>query len=267
MTASPTGHPGGPRPDPVFIRSVELEDLTARKLFKGVKKEDLKRLLHNSYSRICKLEARQRLWPSRRGIDHVYVILNGFVVISARSRFRPDVEDKTFLAWRGPEQVIGEMPKDSEPTPATILACDTCELLEMTKEMVMGFLAEKNPIIHRNIANLLLEKMASERRRSDVIQTLLIEMQVAQTLIYLSEERCPESKLKASGPIEIPGPIHQEELGAFVGATRGGVNRPLSAFKKASVITYTRAGKITILDRDELNEIAMNPDRAKLYRS
>jgi CRP-like cAMP-binding protein len=265
MILNPTGRPAGPLPEPAFLESVTLEDFTGSALFKDVKVKDLKKMLHNRYSRICKLDVGERLWTTRRGIDHVYLIIDGYVAISALSRFDPT--RRTFLAWRGPEQIIGEMrPSTAEPSAAKIVACDRCKLLEMTSDAFMGYLVKNNPIIYRNIANLLLKKMASERRRSEVIQAPLIEMQVAQALIHLSEERCREDELKRKGSLKIPGTIHQVELGAYVGTVRETVNHPLSAFKKGGVISYGRGKPFTILDREELEEIAENPNTARKYQ-
>jgi len=267
MTATPAGRHRSSLRDPVKVRDTRLNDLTDRKLFKDVDAEELQKVLDNGSTRICKLGPRQELSPTAGEFAQVYVILDGYVVISKSSRF--DSEEKTFLAWRGPEQIIGEMrPLDGELSSATIETCDECLFLEIRNDVLMGYLVGKNPIIYRNIANLLLEKMASETHRSEVIHAHAspIEMRVALALMYLAEEGCDEDELDAIESLELRGTFRQGDLGAYIGATREAVNHALRALKEGGVIAYQGQSKIVILDRKELKKIAEDEATARKYQ-
>lgn len=249
--------------DPVWDRKLEPHHLTKRELFKNVKLDQLAPLLGkdragNDISRICRLKANQGLYPVRNETSYVYVIISGYLAIWMRSRFNPKKE--TFLAWRGPEQIIGEMrPIDlAEPFVSTIITCENCEFLEMQNSAFVK-LAEIIPMIYRNIANLLVKKMASERNRSEVIQTPTRVRRTAQTLIYLAEERCGKEQFDRGGRLTIPGMIHQDELAAYGGFSRENVNRHLRSFRTKKIISYTasRSGnQITIRQPDELKKLA-----------
>jgi CRP-like cAMP-binding protein len=255
--------PEGSSSDPVWDRKLEPHHFTKRELFKNVKPGQLAPLLGrdrlgNEISRVCRLKANQGLNPVRNGTSYVYVIMSGYLAIWIRSRFNPKKE--TFLAWRGPEQIIGEMrPIDfADPFVSTITTCEQCEFLEIRNSAFVK-LAETIPMIYRNIATLLVKKMASERNRSEVIQTPSRERRTAQTLIYLAEERRGKELVDRGRRLTIPGMIHQDELGAYGGFSRENVNRHLRSFRRKKIISYTasRSGnRITILQPDELKKLA-----------
>lgn len=242
---------------PVDGSPVSPEDLATTQLFQGVKVPQIQELLNNPANRFCTLKANKRLLLNRDRIDHVYLILTGYVVIWASSRFN---RRRAFLAWRGPGQIIGEMRplEDAEPSSATITTCDPCTFLEMTNKSFVD-LANRSRLIYRNVAHLLVKKMVSERHRSEVIRATPVERKVAQTLLFLADERCGKDELKASGPLTIPGTIHQKELGAYAGVERETVNHPLVALKEKEIISYDsekRDYQITIRNRPELEKLA-----------
>lgn len=263
MTAHRQNRPAGSSSDPVFDREAKLHHLTKRELFKNVQPAQLvpllvKDKLGNDISRICRLKPKQGLNPIRNGIGYVYVIMSGYLAIWMRSRFNP--KKQTFLAWRGPEQIIGEMRPihGAEPFTSTITTCDKCEFLEIQNRAFVE-LAQTSPMIYRNIANLLVKKMESERNRSEVIQTPSRERRTAQTLIYLAEERCGTDLFDMGRSLRIPGMIHQDELGAYGGFSRENVSRHLGSFRKKKIISYTASksgNQITILEPDELKKLA-----------
>jgi len=247
---------------PVLARDTEITDLTDRELFRGVPKEHLQKLIDSEGVRICKLKANERLQPTRES-DHIYVILDGYVAIWNPSHFNP--LKNTFLAWRGPEQIIGEMREEgAEPSPVRVVTCDACEFLEIRYDD-FDDLTRNNPQIFENIANLLVKKMGAERQRSEVIQTSPARRRIAQTLLSLAQERCSEEQLMSSPKLKIPGIIHQEELGQYAGIRRETVSRHLVALKTKQIISYTSSkrgsNEITIRNRDELKKIAEVPQK------
>ena len=231
------------------------EYLAKTQLFEGVKMPQIQELFNKS--RFRTLKANKKVLLNRDGNDLVYLILSGYVVIWASSRFN---RRRALLAFRGPGQILGEMrPLDAtDPSSATIHTCDECTFFEMTNRSFVD-LANKNPLLYRNVARLLVQKMASERHRSEVIRASPVERKVAQTLIFLAEERCGESALKPSSSLTIPGSIHQKELGAYVGVARETVNHPLVALREKNIISYEKKKRdyqITILNPQELKKLA-----------
>ena len=255
--------PEGSPSEPVFDREAELHHFTKRELFKNVRPSQLRPLLRkdklgNDISRICRLKANEELNPIRNENAYVYVIIRGYVAIWMISRFNPKKE--TFLAWRGPEQIIGEMRPihGADPFTSAINTCEPCEFLEIQNSAFVN-LAETTPVIYRNIAKLLVKKMGSERNRSEVIRTQSRKRRTAQTLIYLAEERCGKDRFDSARKLKIPGTIHQDELGAYGGFRRESVNRHLGSFRRRKIISYTankRGNQITILEPDELKKLA-----------
>lgn len=258
MPSSQRTHSRDLSDSPLIITDVEIEQLQSVQLFKDVKKDQLARLLGSFISRICHLGANQKLWPKTGQGSDLYVILSGYVAIWISSRFNP--LEETFLAWRGPEQLIGEMkPSSATISLATVTTCDPCQLLQINNNRFVK-LAEDNPIIYRNMAELLVRKIAAERERSEVIKARPARRQVAQALSYLAEERC-SNVTSGTGPQQIPGIINQDELAAYIGVRRETVNHALVALRKSKIIWYPEGShhgeEITILDRVELIKIAI----------
>ncbi len=238
-----------------YLRPTTVDDLKSKELFEEVSERSLRNLLE--YSRICRLNAHKSLSPTREGIDYIYVIISGYVAIWLASRLIHMGEN--FLAWRGPEQIIGEMRSiGDEPSEARITTCEPCEFIELRSDALTD-VAEANALIYRNVARLLMEKLHQERHRAEVIQMTPTKKKVAQTLLYLAEERCRKTPPDKSNVFTIPGLIHQDEIGAYIGAERETINRILRKFKSDKMITYTsskRGCEITILDRKELDDTA-----------
>jgi hypothetical protein len=86
-----------------------------------------------------------------------------------------------------------------------------------------------------------------------------VRRKVAQTLLHLAQERCGEDQLNKINEVVIPGIIHQDEIGAYIGAERETVNRKLCEFKGKKYITYIKSkngSEITILNQKGLRRSA-----------
>lgn len=246
---------------PVDIRPATIDDLKCRELFRGVDSTALGEIA--KHSRICTLHAQQRLYLTREQVDYIYIILSGYVVIWTLSQFT--VEEETFLAWRGPEQIIGEMKAVAEAQPEPrIITCGTCDFIEMRSDKFMD-VANGSVQIYRNLTRLLVKKMEHERCRSEIIRMSPAKRQVAQTLLHLAHERCGKDRLSNVNEIDIPGIIHQDEVAGYVGVERETINRNLSELKKENAITYFKSMKgspIKILDKNALEQIALGKKKA-----
>lgn len=247
-----------PASSPEYVRPATVDDLKSKELFEEVDESSLLELV--GHGSICKLSAHKSLSPTRDDVDYMYVIISGYVAIWLPSRLIHMGE--SFLAWRGPEQIIGEMKSiGDKPSEARITTCDPCEFIELRSD-VLTEVAEANPRLYRNVARLLMEKLHQERHRAEVIQITPARRKVAQTLLYLTEERAREKTHNKSKVFTIPGIIHQDEIGAYIGAERETINRILRKFKSSKMITYTSSKhgcEITILNRKGLDNIARKP--------
>jgi CRP-like cAMP-binding protein len=243
-------------PESEVARQAEVEDLRDRELFAGVDPVALGQIARHSVIR--KLGAQESLELVRSSVAYVDVILSGYVAIWVNSQFNSPGE--TFLAWRGPEQIIGEMKAVADtPAEARIVTCEPCVFIEMRSDNFTD-VAEGSARIYRNIARLLVKKMEHERCRSEIIRMRPAGRQVAQTLLHLAHERCGPDGLGQPGEIEIPGVIHQHEFAGYVGVKRETVNRELSELKRMGVVAYVkrRAGSaITIRDVEALRQSAL----------
>lgn len=242
---------------PKIVREATLADLMDKELFDQGELEVLQGIVRHSV--ICKLDAKQRLYPTREEVNYVYVIHTGYVALWLTSSFSNMGEN--FLAWRGPGQILGEMRAvGSGPTTIRIVACEPCELIQIRKDAFTDA-ADISQRIYRNIARLLIKKMEHERCRSEIIRMSPASRQVAQTLLHLAHERRGETEYAAWNEIAIPGRIHQDEIGGYIGGTRVTVNRELTKLKTKNLIAYDKSQRgcaITILDREELETVARN---------
>lgn len=256
-------HAKYPVADPEYIGPATIDDLKSKELFAEVAANNMKEFLGHSMK--CRLDAHKRLYPTRSGVDYMYIIVSGYVAIWLTSGLIHMGEN--FLAWRGPEQIIGEMQSiGNEPSEARITTCEPCEFIELRSD-VLTDVADFTPRIYRNVARLLMEKMHHERHRSEVIQMSTSSKKVAQTLLYLAEERCKKTSPNETNHVRIPGILHQDEIGAYIGVERETTNRILCDFKRRYWIAYTKSKKgceITILDRSNLEKFARatSPRRA-----
>lgn len=231
---------------------VTADDLKSRELFRGVQESALVEIAKRCSAR--RLNARDNLQVTRDEVDYIFVIRGGYVAIWMESQFTEGGE--TFIAWRGPEQVIGETKwVEDKPPHTNIIACDPCELIEMRRDDFEDA-ANISPVIYKNLVRLLVKKMEHERCRSEIIRLSRCERQVAQTLLHLAHERCGGAALGGNGKINIPGTVQQDEIAGYIGVKRETINRPLSNLKKQNIINYTAGSPITILDLKSLEAIA-----------
>lgn len=246
---------------PKEIRPATIDDLKPREIFEDVNDAALEGIL--KYSTICSLDSQKTLhptialYPTKQLVSYVYVILSGYVSIWSKSEFNHNEE--IFLAWRGPEQIIGEMRSvGAGPTASKIVACEPCKLLEIRNDAFTDLAKSPTPL-YRNIGRLLIEKMAHEQCRSEIIRIPSVGRQVAQTLLHLAHERTGHNQINESKQMKIPGILHQAEISGYIGVSRASVSRKLASLRTRNIIAYGKSkngSAITILNREELKKIA-----------
>jgi len=246
-------------PEPQVIGSAKIDDLRVTQLFKEVSDEAI-RQFENS-SQIVRLKAGESLVTSRQGSEYLYIIRRGYVSIWMPPSFDPKLPE-VFLAWRGPEQIIGELrKKGDDPSNTSIKTYEPCELIQIRLDTFRD-VAETVSLLYQNVAYMVLSKMRHEGRRSEVVQMNPALRQVAQTLINLAEDRCPDFSFEELIHA-IPGIIHQDELAGYAGITRQSVHRQLKTLRNGLISHDGKKGShsfhITIRNLHELQKI-VSPD-------
>lgn len=221
-------------------RPATVEDLRSRKLFRDVPIQVIKRLMEEGEIKVLDLQARTNLRLSRDGSEYLYIILSGHLEVRLDSQLIK--KGKTFLlAFRGPEQVVGEMRAIAkEPGEAVIKTCESCELIEIPSDALTR-IAEQDWRIYRNIAAILIEKTFQERKRIEVIQMPEGEAQVAQALLNFLDERGAE--VVTDKEKRIRGILRQSDIAGYICRDRTTVAKRLSNLKKRKFIEYPDSGR------------------------
>lgn len=250
--------------EPRTIERATIDDLKQTELFQGVPDEAISQIVNAS--KIVSLNPTQSLFTMRQGVDYLYVIRRGYVSIWMPSSFYPKLED-VFLAWRGPQQIIGELRKPrEEPSEITITTYEASEFIEIRLDAFRD-LAKTVSLLYQNVAYMVLNKLWHEGRRSEVVQMNPAQRQVAQTLINLAEDRCAGFSF-AQLEHAIPGIIHQDELAGYAGITRKSVNDQFKKLRKKGLISHdgkkgSHSFHITIRNLHELQKIVSTEVLAK----
>jgi len=240
------------------IEQPTIDDIRDQELFRGLDAETLQFICEDS--RIYDVVANQLVETTWDRINYLYVILKGFVSAWRPSCFDPAKE--YFLAWRGPNQIIGEMRAiGTESISTHFKTCDRCHLLEIPSRIFFKA-GEMDPVMYRNFSHLLMKKMRYQGHRAEVVQMANTRLKVVQTLLHLAEDRCGSEKIKQCEHLHIPGLLDQTELGLYAGITRATVNRELRVLKGEKLIQFSasKSGtRIIILNRSALQTITQTP--------
>ena len=241
-----------------IVRPATVEDLRAQKLFRDVPVKIVRKLLHKGGASLLQLQPGTALRLRRGNIENIYIIVVGYLEVRMDSQLLK--KGKSFLlAFRGPEQIVGEMKAIAkERGEAFIRAIEPCQLIEIPTE-ALTHIAEMDWRIYRNIAALLIEKTYQERKRTEVIQMPEGEAQVAQTLLNFLDERGAETV--NGGERQIKGNMRQRDVADYIGCDRTTVAKSLSKLKKRGIIEYPDQGRnimhrLIVCDLSALEKVA-----------
>lgn len=231
---------GKEHPATIKERPATIEELVVRKLFRDVPVQVVKKLMREGEVKILSLQSRTNLRLRRDNVEYLYIIISGHLEVRLDSQLIK--KGKNFLlAFRGPEQVVGEMRAiTKERGEAVIRTCESCELIEIPSDALIR-VAETDWRIYRNIAAILVEKTFQERKRIEVIQMHEGEAQVAQALLNFLDERGAEANIGKEKKIR--GVLRQSDIADYIGCDRTTVAKRLSKLKKKKVIEYADSGR------------------------
>ena len=169
---------------------------------------------------------------------HLYLVLDGAVKIALPGEFGQEA----LVAIVRPGEYFGELALfDRSPRSATAVALEDSRAALLAGDDFIAFL-ETHPAAVR----LVLEALArTVRRLSDRVEDLIfldVPSRVAKYLLDLAQQ-------SEGASLELN--LTQDELAAFIGASRVSVNRVLGDLERRRLIR-TRRRRIAILDPDRL---------------
>jgi CRP/FNR family cyclic AMP-dependent transcriptional regulator len=206
------------------------------------------------------LAGRIRLRPFRRTEvifrkddpgTHLYLVLEGAVKIALPGEFGQEA----LVAIMRPGDFFGELALfDRSPRSASAVALEDTRAALLAGEDFLSFLER-----HPSAVRVVLETLARTiRRLSDRVEHLTfldVPSRVAKYLLDLAQARAAvpagRDRPPADGPLELS--LTQDELAAFVGASRVSVNRVLGDLERREIVTIGRR-RIVIKDPDRLSK-------------
>lgn len=181
---------------------------------------------------------------------HLYLVLEGAVKIALPGEFGQEA----LVAIMRPGDFFGELALfDRSPRSATAVALDDTRAALLAGDDFIAFL-ERHPTAVR----VVLETLArTVRRLSDRVEHLTfldVPSRVAKYLLDLAQASALSdgtAKPGAAGPATLELSLTQDELAAFVGASRVSVNRVLGDLERREIVSIRRR-RIQIKDPERL---------------
>ena len=182
---------------------------------------------------------------------HLYLVLEGAVKIALPGEFGQEA----LVAIMRPGDFFGELALfDRSPRSASAVALEDTRAALLAGEDFLAFL-ERQP----SAVRVVLETLARTiRRLSDRVEHLTfldVPSRVAKYLLDLAQTSAAvpagHSASPADGQLELS--LTQDELAAFVGASRVSVNRVLGDLERREIVTIKRR-RIVIKDPDRLSK-------------
>lgn len=206
------------------------------------------------------LASRIRLRPFRRSEvifrkddpgTHLYLVLEGAVKIALPGEFGQEA----LVAIMRPGDFFGELALfDRSPRSASAVALEDARAALLAGDDFLAFL-ERHPTAVRVVLETLARTI---RRLSDRVEHLTfldVPSRVAKYLLDLAQTGAPVPAGASASPAARDAPLElsltQDELAAFVGASRVSVNRVLGDLERREIVSIRRR-RILIRDPDRL---------------
>jgi len=223
---------------PPKSQSATVAELRRTELFKDVPDKIIKALVQAGKVKLETLTPQTELTLRKGRTEYIYIIVSGYLEVRLNSAL---IKKGNFLlAFRGPNQIVGEMNAIAgESGVAFISASEPCDLIQISSE-ALAAIAARDCRIYRNIASLLIKKTLQERKRIEVSLMRRGAAQVAKALLNFLDER--GSDRDSDGGEVIRGIVRQRDIGDYVGSDRSTVAKPLRMLKERGVIWYPDQG-------------------------
>jgi CRP/FNR family cyclic AMP-dependent transcriptional regulator len=179
-----------------------------------------------------RFRARQRLFREGEPGDHVLAIRSGRVKVSVQTRSGREI----LLAVKEPGELVGELSViDGRPRSATATALDPVDALVVPAPAFAAFV-EGHPRIAVRLLRTLAAQIRDADRQSVDRDTGDITCRVARRLVDLAKRL---GEHRGSG-VEITLALGQDDLAAWVGATREATSRALGRLRAEGALTTGR---------------------------
>ena len=191
--------------------------------------------------------ARQRLFREGEPGDHVIAVVAGRVKVSVQTRSGREI----LLAVKEPGDLVGELSAiDGRPRSATAVALEPVDTVVVTAPAFVEFI-EGHPRIAVRLLRALAAQIRDADRRSVDRDTGDITCRVARRLVDLAERT---GEHRGSG-VEVTLVVGQDDLAAWVGATRETTSRALGRLRAEGWLTTGRR-RIVLTDLPALRQRA-----------
>lgn len=198
--------------------------------------------LLNNISVVVKRPPNTLLFSENDAGDALYIVGQGAVEISVLS----GEGRKLGLEIMRRGSVFGEIALfDPGPRTATAITMDACTLYEVRNvELLRAIRA--TPELSLELLRLAGSRMRWMNMQLHEYVFLALPARLARKLLHLTAEAGDATKAFS---------LSQSDLADFAGATREAVSKTLSVWKQKGIVEPGR-GKLTVLDRDALRQIA-----------
>lgn len=180
-------------------------------------------------------------------INQLYLVREGLAKVCLYTASGREI----ILDYIGPGQLVGELSFfDGHPSSASVITIQSCKIAIFHRPDLMAFL-EKNGAIAIRIIQILCSRVRKTNQLIESDRSFSMGPKLARGILRLLQDHGGETH--AGNSIQFA--ISQGDLGNFVSLSRENVNRQLRDWQAEGVIEI-KAGKITVLDFDYLDEIA-----------
>jgi CRP/FNR family transcriptional regulator, cyclic AMP receptor protein len=211
------------------------EMLANTPLFSSVQPELLDELA--AKAKMVKVEAREILFSKGDPGDRLYLVATGMIRIGVLSA---DGREVTYGLIK-PGQLFGEIAVlDGKERSADATAMDSTELIALERKDVHAFL-HKHPAQALHLIEVLCDRIRKADDQLEDLVFLSLPSRLAKHLLMLEQNL--GTKAKAGGPSTIK--LSQQEIADHLGISRESVNKVLSKWEQAGIVTLGR-GQITL---------------------
>ncbi len=219
------------------------EALTAQSLFADCEEAELSDIIARGQVRAFK-PGHVLISQGEEG-STLFIVLKGLARVSMVAANGREI----ILDYAEPGHVLGEIAfLDGGERTATVEAIEPVEALVLTRAAFSEIIER-----HKGLALRLLKAMARRLRQNNAVieadRAYTSGPRLARFLLRLmmGEGTGEQNRLKLA--------LSQSELGNFAGMSREQINRQLSAWAENGIVAL-KSGKVTILDRDALVDVA-----------
>lgn len=201
-------------------------------------------------AKTVQIEAREILFSKGDPGDRLYLVAKGLIRIGVLS-----VEGREVTyGMIQPGELFGEIAVlDGGVRSADATAMEASELLALERKDVNAFL-QRHPIQALHLLTVLCDRV---RRADDLLEDVVflsLPSRLAKHLLMLKTTL--GSQIQAKGPTTIR--LSQQEVADHLGISRESVNKVLSKWEQAGIVTLGR-GQITLDKPQSLDDFASPP--------